>query len=53
VLTYGKDKSARGTVAALGQKTPINIKLPSMPDKVELDPELFVLSAKTSAEKGH
>jgi hypothetical protein len=53
VLTYGKDKAARGTVAALGPKTLINIKLPSMPDKVELDPELFILSAKTSVEKGH
>jgi hypothetical protein len=53
VLTYGKDKIARGTVAALGPKTPINVKLLLEPNKVELDPEMFVLSGKTTASKEH
>jgi aminopeptidase N len=53
VMTYGKDKVARGTGAVLGPQTPINIKLPSMPEKVELDPDMFVLSLKTSAVKEH
>jgi hypothetical protein len=44
-------KVARGTVAVLGARTPINIKLPQLPEKVELDPELWILSEKTSTTK--
>ncbi len=51
VMTYGKDKVARGTIAVLGEETPVNVKVPMMPDKVELDPYLMVLSAKTSVKK--
>ncbi len=53
VLIFGKDKVAHGTIAAIGAKTPISLKLPSMPEKVELDPDMFVLSMKTSAAKEH
>jgi hypothetical protein len=38
-------------VLAPGPQTPVNIKLPKSPEKVELDPELWVLSDKTSAVK--
>lgn len=41
----------RGTVLAQGPHTPVNIKLPKAPEKVELDPELWVLSEKTSCSK--
>jgi hypothetical protein len=53
VMTFGKDRVARGVIAALGPETPINIKLEAMPQKVELDPDMFVLSLKTSATKEH
>jgi hypothetical protein len=53
ILTFGKGKVARGTIAALGPQTPISVKLPAMPEKVELDPEMFVLSLKTSITKVH
>jgi hypothetical protein len=53
VLTFGKGKVARGTIAAVGPKTPISVKLPAMPEKVELDPDMFVLSLKTEARKEH
>jgi hypothetical protein len=50
-MTYGKDKVARGTIAVLGKETPVSVKVPMMPDKVELDPYMMVLSAKTSVKK--
>jgi Peptidase family M1 domain len=42
---------AHTTVAALGSQTPVAMKLPKRPDKVELDPEMWVLSEKTSVQK--
>jgi len=53
VFTFGKDRAARGTIVAGGPKTPVSVKLPSAPDKVELDPDLMVLSLKTSVQKEH
>ena len=47
VFSLGEDRVARTTVAAVGPKTPINIKLPRRPQKVELDPQEWVLSEKT------
>jgi hypothetical protein len=38
-------------IAVQGTETPISVTVPSMPDKVELDPDLFVLSEKTSVKK--
>ncbi len=51
VMHLQGDKMARGTVAVYGARTPISIKLPQSPEKVELDPELWVLSEKTSTVK--
>jgi hypothetical protein len=48
VLRYGKDQSARGTIHALGPKTPVAIRLPGPPKEVELDPDSWILSEKTS-----
>jgi len=42
---------ARATIAVQGAHTPITLKLPRLPEKVELDPELWVLSEKTSITK--
>jgi hypothetical protein len=53
VFTFGKDKVARGTIVANGPKTPVSIKLAAAPDKVELDPDMMVLSLKTSVQKDH
>lgn len=46
-FTLGTDRVARTTVAAIGAKTNINIKLPRRPQKVELDPNQWILSDKT------
>ena len=51
VIYFQGDRMARGTVAAYGARTPISIKLPRAPERVELDPELWVLSEKTSTVK--
>ena len=48
VLMRFGDKTAGGTVAALGPKTPFKIKLPAKPTKVEFDPNSWVLSEKTA-----
>jgi aminopeptidase N len=48
ILHLKGGKIARGTVAANGARTPISIKLPEAPEKVELDPELWILTDKTS-----
>ncbi len=48
VVRFDKDQRARGTVHAQGPKTPFSIKLPAAPKHVELDPDLWVLSEKTS-----
>jgi aminopeptidase N len=51
LLHFQGGRMARGTVAVYGARTPITIKLPQPPEKVELDPELWVLSEKTSTVK--
>lgn len=51
VLHFHGGKIARGTVAVHGVQTPLNIKLPEQPEKVELDPELWILSDKTTTAK--
>jgi len=50
-LHFHEGKIARGTVAVHGVHTPVNINLPGPPEKVELDPELWVLSEKNSTVK--
>lgn len=51
VLEFSGGRLARTSVAANGPKAPFEIRLPEKPQKVRLDPELWVLSEKTS-EKG-
>jgi len=51
VIHFPGGSVARGTIFAHGPHTPVNIKLPRSPDKVELDPGLWILSEKTSTVK--
>ncbi len=51
VARFGGGKVARTLAYALGPKTEIAIKLPSKPDGVELDPDLWVASEKTRTSK--
>ena len=51
IVYFHGGKIARATVAVHGAHSPVNIKLPELPEKVELDPELWVLSEKTTAVK--
>jgi aminopeptidase N len=50
-IRFPGGKTAHGTIAASGKETPVNLKLPMRPEKVELDPGLWVLSEKTSTNK--
>jgi hypothetical protein len=50
VFQFEGNQTARGTVHALGPATPFAIKLPAMPRKIELDPDLWVLSEETSTK---
>jgi hypothetical protein len=51
IVNYKGGQVSRGTVAVLGPHSPIAIKLPQMPEKAELDPEMWVLSEKTSTNR--
>jgi len=51
VIHYSGGKLGYGTVAVQGKRTPINIRLQQRPEKIELDPDLWVLSDKTSTHK--
>ncbi len=50
VFSFDGNQTARGTVHALGPQTPFTIKLPKRPKKVELDPNDWILSEKTSTK---
>ncbi|HEV8587803.1 MAG TPA: M1 family aminopeptidase [Pyrinomonadaceae bacterium] len=50
VISFGGKQQARGTVHALGPTGNFQIRLSARPTKVELDPDRWVLSAKTSTK---
>jgi len=50
LVTFGDGKSAFGTVAALGPSKAFSFKLPMRPARLELDPDRWVLSEKTSTK---
>jgi hypothetical protein len=50
LISFGGNQTARGTVHALGPKASFQIRLPAKPTKVELDPNRWVLSDKTSTK---
>jgi hypothetical protein len=47
-ITFSKETSGIASIAVLGKESPVRLKLPRRPQKVELDPQLWVLSEKTS-----
>jgi len=49
-IYFGGKQEAHSTVHALGPKANFQIRLPTKPTKVELDPQHWVLSEKTSAK---
>lgn len=49
-ITLPDGKVAHTVVAAFGAKTPFKRKLPAKPQKVELDPEKWILSEKTTSD---
>jgi aminopeptidase N len=49
-ISFGGKQEALGTVHAYGPKATFQIKLPMRPTKVELDPQRWVLSEKTSTK---
>ena len=50
VFSFGGKQKANGTVHAYGPLAEFRIRLPARPTKVELDPDHWVLSAKTSTK---
>lgn len=47
LFSFGGNRTASGTIHAIGPKTPFEIRLPMRPQKVELDPHRWVLSERT------
>ena len=47
---FGDNQRALGTVIVQGASTPFHIKLPMRPRKVELDPDHWILSERTSTK---
>ena len=49
-LSFGGSRVATGTIAAYGPSTPIKLKLPMKPEKVEIDPDKWILAEKISTK---
>jgi Peptidase family M1 domain len=52
VVHFGGGKTSNGLVIAVGPERPATIHLPAVPTSVELDPDRWVLSDKTTTQKG-
>ncbi len=50
LFKFGQDKYAYATVKSYGPKTPFQFKLPMRPESMELDPQRWVMSDKTSTK---
>lgn len=48
VFHLGGNQAARGVIHAQGKETPFQIRLPQRPNKVELDPDEWILTERTS-----
>lgn len=48
VAEFDGNRAGRTVIPAFGPKTPVELPLPAMPQRVRLDPDLWVLSEKTS-----
>ncbi len=49
-FSFGNKQEALGTVIVLGPSSPFQIRLPMRPKKVELDPDRWILSERTSTK---
>ncbi len=49
VVKFDNNEVAKGSVLAKGPASPVSLPLPAMPKDVQLDPDAWVLSAKTTA----
>lgn len=49
-IIFGNNQYANGSVIAYGKSAPFQIKLPMRPRKVELDPQHWILSERTSTK---
>ncbi len=47
-ISFGSNRFATGTIAAYGPTTPIQLKLPMKPEKIEIDPDKWILADKIS-----
>jgi aminopeptidase N len=50
-MNFGKDQIARVAVAVSGRQSPVNLRLPRRPSGVQLDPDLWILSEKTTTRE--
>jgi hypothetical protein len=48
-LQFGNNQAATGTVIVQGPSSPVQLRLPMRPKKVELDPEHWIVAEKVSA----
>jgi aminopeptidase N len=51
VAVFDKEQASRAVVHAYGPETSVDMILPRKPKRVELDPEMWVLSAETSSKQ--
>jgi hypothetical protein len=49
-FSFGNNQQASGTVIVQGPSTPFQIRLPMRPKSVELDPDHWILSERTSTK---
>ncbi len=47
-FSFGGSRFASGTIPAFGPTTPIQLKLPMKPEKIEIDPDKWILADKIS-----
>jgi aminopeptidase N len=53
MITLSNGTAAIASIAVQGKESPVWLKLPRRPQKIELDPQLWVLSEKTSTSASH
>ena len=52
-ISFSKGTAGVATVAARGKESQVRLRLPKRPQKIVLDPQLWVLSEKTSTSSQH
>jgi hypothetical protein len=50
VVRLGGDKVGRALVYAMGPQTPVNLRIGGKPKAIELDPDMWILSEKTTTK---